>query len=77
MQQSVVPDCVEDAIYKLSNMHALVDSYASDAVRLHVPEVTLDETFEKIDESRMQCSCSGPDTAAHGSQIHKALRVAV
>ena len=31
-------------------VHALAHSYVSDAVRLHVPEVTLDETLEKKDE---------------------------
>ena len=50
VQQSVVPDCVEDAIYKLSNVHAQVDSNVSDVVRSHVPMMTLDETFEKMDE---------------------------
>ena len=57
VQQSVVPDCVEDAIFKLSNVHAQVDSCVSDVVRFHVPVITLDETF-----ARMPCSCSGPVT---------------
>ena len=35
--KSVVPDCVEDAICKLPNVHAQVESYVSDVVRLHVP----------------------------------------
>ena len=50
VQQCVVLEYVEDAIYKLSNVHAQVDSYVSDVVRLHVPMMTLDETVEKMDE---------------------------
>ena len=37
VQQSVVPECVQDAIFKLSNVHAQVDSNVSDVVRSHVP----------------------------------------
>ena len=71
VQQSVVPDCAEYAICKLSNVHAQVDFYVSHVVRLHSTKLS-----RRCTSSRMQCSCSGPDTAAHGFQIHKALRVA-
>ena len=60
VQQSVVPDCVEDAICKLSNVHAQVDSYVSDVVRLHVPMMIFDEPSRRWTSSRMPCSCSGP-----------------
>ena len=78
VQQSVVPDCVEDAIYKLSNEHAQVDSYVLGVVRLHVPMTTLDETFEKMDEfSDAVLVQWASNMAAHGFQMHQALRVAV
>ena len=77
VQQSVVPDCVGDAIYKLSNVHAQVDSYVSNVVRLHVPMMTLDETFEKMDEfSDAVLMQWASNMAAHGFQMHKDLRVA-
>ena len=73
VQQSVVPGCVEDAIYKLSNVHAQVDSYVSDVVRLHVPMMTLDETFEKMDVfSDAVLVQWASNMAAHGFQIHVA-----
>ena len=58
-QQSVVPDCAEDAICKLSNVHAQVDSYVSDVVRSHVPMMIFVELSRRWTSSRMPCSCSG------------------
>ena len=68
VQRSVVPDCVEDAIYKLSNVHAQVDSYVSDVVRLHVP--MMDQFSDAV---LVQWASN---VAAHGFQIHEGLRVA-
>ena len=62
VQQSVVLDCVEDAICKLSNVHAQVDFYVSDVVRLHVPMMIFVELSRRWTSSRMPCSCSGPAT---------------
>jgi regulator of protease activity HflC (stomatin/prohibitin superfamily) len=74
VQQSVVPERVEDAIYKLTNVHAQVDSYVSDVVRSHVPKMTLDEAFEKKDEiSDAVQEQLAKNMAAYGFQIHKAL----
>ena len=71
VQQSVVPDRVEDAICKLSNVHAQVDSYVSDVVRLHVSMMTPDETFgKKKDEfSDAVLVQLASNMAAHGFQI--------
>merc|ERR1712136_167605 len=74
VQQSVVPERVEDAIYKLTNVHAQVDSYVSDVVRSHVPKMTLDEDFEKKDEiSDAVQEQLAKNMAAYGFQIHKDL----
>jgi len=74
VQQSVKMDAVKDAMYKLSNVHAQIDSYVSDVVRSCVPLMTLDEAFEKKDDvsvavqERLQV-----EMASFGFQIHKAL----
>ena len=75
VQQRVVLYCVEDAIYKSSNVDAQVDSYVSDVVPLHV--MTLDGTFEKMDEfSDAVLVQWASNMAADGFQMHEALRVA-
>merc|ERR1712228_281447 len=74
VQQSVVPDAVEKAIYKLSNVDAQIDSYVSDVVRSELPKLTLDEAFEKKDDISNACQerlCK--NMASYGFQIHKAL----
>eukprot|EP00409_Alexandrium_fundyense_P003912 CAMPEP_0185902106 /NCGR_PEP_ID=MMETSP0196C-20130402/1402_1 /TAXON_ID=2932 /ORGANISM="Alexandrium fundyense, Strain CCMP1719" /LENGTH=128 /DNA_ID=CAMNT_0028620889 /DNA_START=86 /DNA_END=468 /DNA_ORIENTATION=+ len=43
VQQSVVPDKVEDAMYKLTDVHQQIDSYVSDVVRSQLPTMLLDE----------------------------------
>jgi len=74
VQQSVVPDAVEKAIYKLSNVDAQIDSYVSDVVRSQVPKLTLDEAFEKKDDISDACQSQLQKImAAYGFQIHKAL----
>merc|ERR1712228_235836 len=74
VQQSVVPDAVEKAIYKLSNVDAQIDSYVSDVVRSELPKLTLDEAFEKKDDISNACQerlCK--NMASYGFQILKAL----
>ena len=53
MQQSIALDRVEDVICKLSNVHAQVDFYVSDVVRLHSTKLSGGWT-----SSWMQCLCS-------------------
>ena len=76
VQQSVVPHCVEHAICKLSDVHAQVDSYVSDVVRLHVPMMMFDETFEAMEFADAVLVQWASVMAAHGFQMHRALRVA-
>merc|ERR1719171_1866137 len=74
VQQSVIPDAVEKAIYKLSNVDAQIDSYVSDVVRSQVPKLTLDEAFEKKDDISDACQTQLQESmAGYGFQIHKAL----
>merc|ERR1712019_2353 len=74
VQQSVIPDLAESAMYKLSNVHAQIDSYVSDVVRSQVPKLTLDEAFEKKDEISDACQDQlHKNMAAYGFEIHKAL----
>merc|ERR1712014_213331 len=74
VQQAVVPDSVENAIYKLSNVDAQIDSYVSDVVRSQVPKLTLDEAFEKKDDISDACQSQLQESMkAYGFQIHKAL----
>merc|ERR1712186_181286 len=74
VQQSVKPGNVQDAMYKLSDVHVQIDAYVSDVVRSQVPLMLLDEAFEKkddvsnaIQEKLMEAM------ATYGFQIHKAL----
>jgi len=74
VQQCVMADHVEDAIYKLTDVHAQIDSYVSDVVRSHVPKMTLDEAFEKKDEiSDAVQEQLQKNMQVYGFQIHKAL----
>jgi regulator of protease activity HflC (stomatin/prohibitin superfamily) len=74
VQQSVKPDNVVDAMYKLADVHAQIDSYVSDVVRSSVPHMTLDEAFEKKDDiSNSVQSKLVVEMATYGFQIHKAL----
>merc|ERR1712050_648380 len=74
VQQSVKPDAVQDAMYKLTNVHVQIDAYVSDVVRSQVPLMLLDEAFEKKDDvsNAIQEKLSH-EMAAYGFQIHKAL----
>jgi len=74
VQQSVKPDNVVEAMYKLSDVHAQIDSYVSDVVRSSVPKMTLDESFEKKDDISNDVQQKLIAEMAHyGFQIHKAL----
>jgi len=74
VQQSVKPENTVDAIYKLSDVHAQIDSYVSDVVRSQVPAMTLDESFEKKDDiSNAVQQKLTQEMATYGFQIHKAL----
>jgi len=74
VQQSVIPEHAEEAMYKLSNVHSQIDSYVSDVVRSQVPKLTLDEAFEKKDD--ISDACQGQlqkNMKEYGFEIHKAL----
>jgi len=74
VQQSVLPDNVEAAIYKLADVEAQIDSYVSDVVRSQVPKMNLDEAFEKKDDISDACQEQlSKNMASYGFQIHKAL----
>jgi regulator of protease activity HflC (stomatin/prohibitin superfamily) len=74
VQQSVKPESTVDAMYKLANVEAQIDSYVSDVVRSSVPHMTIDEAFEKKDDisiavqTKLQAEMSN-----YGFIIHKAL----
>jgi len=74
VQQSVIPDLAENAMYKLSNVPAQIDSYISDVVRSQLPRMTLDEAFEKKDEISDKCLEElSKNMEDYGFKIHKAL----
>merc|ERR1712039_931224 len=74
VQQSVHPDSVEQAMYKLTDVHVQIDAYVSDVVRSQVPMMTLDEAFEKKDDiSHAIQEKLMEEMATYGFQIHKAL----
>eukprot|EP00927_Polykrikos_kofoidii_P025740 TRINITY_DN23066_c0_g1_i1.p1 TRINITY_DN23066_c0_g1~~TRINITY_DN23066_c0_g1_i1.p1 ORF type:complete len:318 (-),score=59.14 TRINITY_DN23066_c0_g1_i1:246-1199(-) len=49
IQQAVIPNRAQDALYRLASVDAQIDAYVSDIVRSHVPNMTLDEAFEMKD----------------------------
>merc|ERR1719195_2134447 len=74
VQQSVVPEQVQAAMYKLSNVHQQIDSYVSDVVRSQVPLFSLDEAFEKKDDisNAIQDKLTH-EMSSYGFAIHKSL----
>lgn len=74
VQQSVMPESTELAMYKLDNVHAQIESYVADVVRSFIPQMTLDESFEKKDDisDAVQKKLS-TEMAAFGFAINKAL----
>jgi len=74
VQQSVEPDKVENAMYKLTDVHQQIDSYVSDVVRSQVPLMLLDEAFEKKDDISNAIQQKLTHEMAHyGFVIHKSL----
>lgn len=50
VQYYVLPSKVVDAFYRLQNPHAQITSFVFDTVRARVPNIILDDVFEKKDE---------------------------
>merc|ERR1712060_683729 len=74
VQQQVIPEQAESAIYKLANVGAQIDSYVSDVVRSCVPKMTLDEAFEEKDNiSSAVNDALTKSMHEYGFQIIKAL----
>merc|ERR1712039_217015 len=74
VQQSVKQENVQDAMYKLSDVHVQIDAYVSDVVRSQVPLMLLDEAFEKKDDiSNAIQEKLTHEMAAYGFRIHKSL----
>jgi len=74
VQQQVIPEQAESAIYKLANVGAQIDSYVSDVVRSFVPKMSLDEAFEEKDKiSSAVNDALTKSMHEYGFQIIKAL----
>jgi regulator of protease activity HflC (stomatin/prohibitin superfamily) len=74
VQQQVIPEQAESAIYKLANVGAQIDSYVADVVRSFVPKMTLDEAFEEKDKiSSAVNDALTKSMHEYGFQIIKAL----
>lgn len=74
VQQSVIPDRAEQAVYRLVNVAAQVDSYVADVVRSHVPRMPLDEVFENKDAISVAIQEQlKKHMTEYGFTIHKAL----
>jgi regulator of protease activity HflC (stomatin/prohibitin superfamily) len=74
VQQQVIPEQAESAIYKLANVGAQIDSYVSDVVRSTVPKMTLDDAFEEKDKiSQAVNDALTKSMHEYGFQIIKAL----
>lgn len=74
VQHAVISDQANLAMYKLTDVHAQIDSYVSDVVRSQVPRLTLDEAFEKKDNISVACQEQlHKNMEAYGFEILKAL----
>lgn len=74
VQQMVVPEDAETAIYKLNDVGRQIDAYVADVVRAQVPLLTLDEAFERKDSiSDAICDELRRHMAEYGFKIHRAL----
>jgi regulator of protease activity HflC (stomatin/prohibitin superfamily) len=49
IQYKVVPGCVKDAYYKLSDHEAQIKSYVYDVIRNSIPRLDLDDAFSSTD----------------------------
>eukprot|EP00933_Yihiella_yeosuensis_P020235 TRINITY_DN16270_c0_g2_i1.p1 TRINITY_DN16270_c0_g2~~TRINITY_DN16270_c0_g2_i1.p1 ORF type:complete len:298 (+),score=60.92 TRINITY_DN16270_c0_g2_i1:193-1086(+) len=74
VQHAVMEKSVELAMYRLSDVHAQIDSYVSDVVRSYTPLMTLDEAFEKKDDisDAVQKKLT-EEMASYGHEIRRAL----
>lgn len=50
VQYNVLPEKVYDAFYKLNDPELQINSYVFDVIRARVPQINLDDLFEKKDE---------------------------
>mmetsp|Transcript_90977 Transcript_90977/g.211688 ORF Transcript_90977/g.211688 Transcript_90977/m.211688 type:complete len:317 (-) Transcript_90977:185-1135(-) len=74
VQQSVIPERAEAAVYRLADVNAQVDSYVADVVRSHVPRMLLDEAFENKDSISVAIQEQlGKHMSDYGFMIHRAL----
>jgi len=74
VQQSVMKDRVEQAVYRLSDVSSQVDAYVADVVRSHVPKMSLDEAFERKDDISVAIQEQlGSKMQEFGFEIHNAL----
>mmetsp|Transcript_33822 Transcript_33822/g.96729 ORF Transcript_33822/g.96729 Transcript_33822/m.96729 type:complete len:303 (-) Transcript_33822:53-961(-) len=74
VQQSVIPERAESALYRLADVSAQVDSYVADVVRSHLPKMLLDEAFENKDAISEAIQRElGRHMTDYGFSIHKAL----
>jgi len=74
VQLSVMKEHAQDAMYKLGDVRAQVDSYVSDVVRSSMPHMLLDEAFERKDDvSNAVQDKLKIEMAAYGFFINKAL----
>jgi len=74
VQQSVIPEHVQEAMYKLTDVHAQIDSYVSDVVRSKLPLMLLDEAFERKDDiSNAIQEKLTVEMKSYGFAIHKSL----
>lgn len=74
VQQAVMPEATELAMYKLNNVYEQIESYVADVVRSFVPLMTLDEAFEKKDDiSDAVQKRLATEMATYGFSIIKAL----
>lgn len=74
VQLSVIPENIREAMYKLQNVTAQVESYVADVVRSQLPTMTLDEAFENKDHvsAEVQLKLTA-EMKEYGFRIYKAL----
>merc|ERR1719487_2405704 len=74
VQVQIMQDKARDAIYKLQNASAQIDSFVTDVVRGQVPRMKLDDVFESKDEIALTVRDRlTKDMADYGYTIVKAL----
>jgi len=74
VQQQVIVDSAYDAIYKLTNPSAQIDSYVANVIRGHVPKLSLDDVFVKKEEIALACQGElDKKMSEYGYIIHSVL----